>query len=282
MPSVGIGPRLALACVLGSSACTLVTAATDLDSRSHQDSRPAATDGGSVPGDAGVDAAGEGGTGTAEGGGSSSCSSPSANVMFCDDFDHGELGRGWDALDGVTGTIALANDSAYSSPFSLVADFPATTDYATGRFLRATLPQVPFQSIRCDFRYSRDVIGGSTLVTIFLLRVETSAGQLSASLRADVTASQLLVGFPPPDGGPEKATVAAGIDFDPGVFRHVGVELTRTHANVYVDGVKVAFVTHPVAAAPIRAHLSLGPQDAKPNSAPWRFRFDDVVCERSP
>lgn len=205
-----------------------------------------------------------------------------AGQIFCADFDVGSMQRGWDSVALPVGTLVTDGDASTSPPLALVATAPVTTQFQLGARLEKTFDG-DYQSLTCSFSVRRELVGGA-IISMAELRVETAGNDYELGAFAETTSGLLRYVDIPSDGG--NAIVSdqgAPLAFPVGEWHRVGLQLTPQRARIYVDGALVSARVRGTVPTPLTTTFKLGiPTIEQPNDTPWRFRYDDVQCVKTP
>lgn len=206
-----------------------------------------------------------------------------AGELFCADFDEGTVDNGWSALSAGVGTMTVDTAAFVSPGRSVLVTLPRTVGYTQAITLsKAVLGG--FQSFRCSFSIRRDEIGTSA-VSFASLEVATEDGDI-VTLHANAGATQgsVAVRYYSADAGtttPQETP--ASVAFAPGAWHEMSFEIDRTVARSTIDGVMSASFEHGNPQTPVRAIFKIGGLEIdNTNDVPWKFRFDNVRCSRTP
>ena len=204
-------------------------------------------------------------------------------VTFCDDFDAGTVGAGWDPPMMVgNATFALSTDYSVSAPSSLLLSLPAP-ELATGMLLK----RLPFTatSARVVFEVSYASATPGT-AEIDLVRLKWDAlpppcTSFGFYLVRDGTRPFDLQETYGGCGGNENTPFA---ELDNTGFHHVEMLVTfgpigTARVRVDIDGAAMVDKLTSHAIDPSTLTLQVGGAAVRNMSAPWQIHYDNVSVE---
>ncbi len=205
-----------------------------------------------------------------------------AGELFCADFDQGAFDLGWTNLGTGVGTMVADPAAFISAPRSLLVTLPNTTGYTQAIALTKRIQGV-YTSFRCSFRVRRDAVG-TTQITFAKLVSFTNTDQVTLLTTTDLTAGSFgVLRFDGTSGVTTPQYVTAPLTFDPSEWHLVAFEIDRTSGALSIDGNPIATLAHGAAGTAVRVELTIGGVEMdKANTLPWKVRYDDVRCARTP